>query len=375
MAHNAALLAQEICDRIKEQADVIDALLNLQVISKAEADKRKADLAMEEYAKSRRSDPKNRCFDYSQKELEADPYKKDLLREQERWRMFDERTTGAAATEWEEEAKNAFILQAGEGNVTPLMAIIGAGLLFFSDTDHGRRYLIELLFKRKEADRVKAHNWYFLLYAGKNKATDYGELVEQMELPLYPFGDSFKELAGKNGSIIEMARKKMSGGSSSTKEQSSKLFDMEPRDCVGGAAPLQVFDAQGAPQPFFVDVQEIENYVNRIASDAATGDQNLHASIAALSRKVESLKKLCLAKTSGVQAVPTLQSYRKSGPTRPTPIQQFVRRTYSPPATHTQQRPVPGYYTAPSAQRQNGKWTGGESQAEPSKNWRAPDYQ
>eukprot|EP00796_Vickermania_ingenoplastis_P006396 gene6396-biopygen4067 len=191
--------------------------------------------------------------------------------------------------------------KASNQSLSPLLALIGQYLLFFNDSEDGRRRLVEILFLQDADQRLKIHNWYMLCTAGHRKAVKEGHKVDRLQVPMFPWSDHvLRELNTKMLDAVASVGSLEGGEYPLTEaERLKKMFAREesvlrigaPGGLEGGADPLPVRDANGQPVNFYVDVQEIENACNAICEAYKKNDDRLYSYIQKLEAKVDDLKK------------------------------------------------------------------------------------
>lgn len=241
----------------------------------------------------------------------------------------------------------------------PILSELGQGLLFVADKDQGRRHLLELFFMQDEEKRMPAHNWYVLSQAPPRTNTQHGEKVARLSVPLYPFDEAFHDLKEQNAKILNVVQgEQLKGGAPKRNQEKLKeLFYMESQTLLGGAAPLQVVDKDGNLQPFFVNVQEIEDALVGVAQACNSTDEQLLGMVRQLQDDLKKVKEQCLNKTKGTMAIPVWNS----APTKPVQVKKANR-----PSFRTASGPYYGQnngrFPAPR-QQQSGRWGGSAEEA------------
>lgn len=339
---------------IQPELDMLAGLVAAGVITPEVRNTREVDLRIKEISRQREAleqqlAAQNTPARFSREEMERQPFLKELLNYQDLWKRHDE-AVAADEVAWEENAKAIFMAKAKAGTLSPILSVVGQGLLFFADKDQGRRHLLELFFLQDEEKRMPAHNWFVLSQAAPGTSIQHGDKVKRLSVPLYPFDPQYHDLAEQNAKILEIAATGalVGGAPKDDLEKVKHLFKMECKTLLGGAAPLQVMDKDGVPQPFFVNVQEIEDAVTAMFRECSSADQNLLHMIQQLHGELTKIRVNCQNKTRGTLAVP-----------------MFVPK--KAPARVTSRAPPQGPHNSsygPARLPQRGRW-GGNPEEEP----------
>eukprot|EP00796_Vickermania_ingenoplastis_P011020 gene11020-biopygen8005 len=125
---------------------------------------------------------------FTSEEIRRMPWIKELLNQQDLWKRH-EAAVAANPEDWENNARQTYMAKASNQSLSPLLALIGQYLLFFNDSEDGRRRLVEILFLQDADQRLKIHNWYMLCTAGHGKAVKEGHKVDRLQVPLFPWSD------------------------------------------------------------------------------------------------------------------------------------------------------------------------------------------
>jgi len=239
-------------------------------------------------------------------------------REVEPWRIQAERFETRRNAWHAEDQKNlqkAFLDLAKAGGLTQIEILLGSYCLY--GNDDALKFLAALIVREQPCDRIRSHNFLVGSLMGSDFMLQYGDLLENLSVPLYPPQDAFSAL---NTQLLRTAR---------SEHQRGVTGGHAPRATLGDIFGATISDPSGAGLPVVqgqngweVDTTPIESAFNEVYNQ-----------LAVLTREIKALKE-------GEKLTETLAELRQRvGRTR-TSFRNLI-----PSATNTygQQRGSNGY--------------------------------
>ncbi|PHR97647.1 MAG: hypothetical protein COA68_12305 [Oceanobacter sp.] len=174
----------------------------------------------------------------------ADHLRRKEIRAREKWRIRQEWAESIIkhvhdaqqGAEGLDGLRAAYRNKAKAHTLTPLEVLLGQWLLFSTDPEFGRFFIMYLCLHVQDKDRVALHNWNVVQEWAPVEVTTYGEQIEALEHPLFPH---CTDLATLNEALINGVAQATGGGGRSNKALYRHGTPLgEPAPTGGGVMPI-----------------------------------------------------------------------------------------------------------------------------------------